>query len=823
MKLKLIFFLLLAPYIIFSQTNSDCLDCHTDKELTYERNGKEVSLFVAENNIKLSAHGKLNCVQCHLGFDAYDIPHKSGNNIYKVDCANCHKDIADQNNTDIHHRLKAKNGISIPNCITCHSYHETKKIAQIENKGKYFCSDCHSETKTADGFHKRNFVSDETCADCHDNVNENRNILAKSVHEKLGCVDCHVYVANNLDDHADEPTLAVEQGCSFCHSDIVKTHQNSIHHIKTSEGNVDAAICSSCHGTHDILPAKDDSSRVNPKNLATTCGNCHDDPLFEEKYEMSVAFPGKMYSQSVHGKHVMAGDTNAANCSTCHGVHNIKNRVQEGSKISPLNLPNTCVECHEKEVIEYKNSVHWMRVQRGIKDAPVCNDCHNEHSVEEITDEGREANRLKMQQETCIGCHENSRVADKYGKKGGQVEQYLESYHGLAAVRGDKDAAMCVDCHNVHSILPSKNPMASTNVNNVTQTCQRCHTEATEIFSRSYSHETESESAKSIENIVSYIYFWLIIAVIGGMFVHNLIIFLFETRRKRRKEKNAIRMPRFTRNEVIQHILLAVSFIVLAITGFALKYPNSFWAEGLRTLGMSEPVRQWVHRASAVLMIILSLYHLFYLLFTARGRDVLMELLPTFKDITDVRDSLMYYLRINKEHPQFNQYDYAEKAEYWALIWGTFVMAVTGLILWFPTMVGDWAPIWLIKVSEIVHFMEAILATLAILVWHWFFVIFRPSEYPMSFTWTDGNMTLEHYRHHHERHFRRIILEWYEFNHEKHPRNKLTNYTSLFKKTLEKNDFNLERVIQGELNKDLELRMWYEEETEKINQKLSES
>ena len=147
-------------------------------------------------------------------------------------------------------------------------------------------------------------------------------------------------------------------------------------------------------------------------------------------------------------------------------------------------------------------------------------------------------------------------------------------------------------------------------------------------------------------------------------------------------------------------------------------------------------------------------------------------------------------------------------------------MAVTGFILWFPTMVGDWAPVWLIKVSEIVHFMEAILASLAILVWHWFFVMFRPSEYPMSFTWTDGKMTLEHYRHHHERHFRRIILEWYEYNNERHPRSKLTNYTKLFKDTLEKSGFKLDRIIQGELNKDLELRVWYDEETSNIDNNL---
>ena len=151
------------------------------------------------------------------------------------------------------------------------------------------------------------------------------------------------------------------------------------------------------------------------------------------------------------------------------------------------------------------------------------------------------------------------------------------------------------------------------------------------------------------------------------------------------------------------------------------------------------------------------------------------------------------------------------------------MIAITGLILWFPTMVGDWAPLWLIKVSEIVHFMEAILASLAIIVWHWFFVIYRPSEYPMNFTWTDGQMTLEHYRHHHERHFKRIILEWYEFNSDKHPRKKLTNYTNLFKNTLEKNGYNLENIIQGELNKDLELRQWYEEETEKIENSYSKA
>jgi formate dehydrogenase gamma subunit len=705
--------------------------------------------------------------------------------------------------------------------MSCHSYHNVKRISLVGNKQEYFCNDCHDNTKTAVGFHERKFFPSELCADCHDNTEDHKLQISESVHADIACTDCHEYAANNIDDHAEMPLTAIEKGCSFCHSDVAETHKNSIHHIQATEGNEGAANCSSCHGAHNILPTENEKSMVHPKNLATTCGNCHDDPDFENKYQMSVKFVGKMYSQSVHGKLVMAGDENAATCSDCHGVHDIKNRVQQGSPIAPLNLPNTCASCHETVVEEYKNSIHWMRAAKGIKDSPVCNDCHNEHTIEEVTAEGREANRLKMQQETCIACHENSRIANKFGKKGGQVEHYLDSYHGLAALRGDKDAALCIDCHNVHSILPSSNAMASTHENNVTETCQKCHENATEVFSKSYSHESESATARAVESFVSSIYFWLIIAIIGGMIIHNLVIFLYEVRRKRRKEKNAIQLPRFTRNEVVQHILLALSFIVLAVTGFALKYTQSFWAEGLMTLGMNEPVRQWTHRAAAIVMMALSLYHVLYLLFTPRGRDVLKELLPTYKDITDVRDNLMYYLRLSKDHPQFNQYDYTEKAEYWALVWGTIVMAVTGLILWFPTMVGDWAPIWLIKVSEIIHFMEAILASLAILVWHWFFVMFRPSEYPMSFSWIDGKMTLENYRHHHERHFRRILLEWYEYNNERHPRKKLTNYTKLFKKTLEKSGFKLERIIQGELNKDLELRVWYDEETSKIDQELS--
>lgn len=104
-----------------------------------------------------------------------------------------------------------------------------------------------------------------------------------------------------------------------------------------------------------------------------------------------------------------------------------------------------------------------------------------------------------------------------------------------------------------------------------------------------------------------------------------------------------------------------------------------------------------------------------------------------------------YHMGLTKHKPRFDRYDYTEKLEYWALLWGTVVMFLTGLIMWFPAEAAAWLGVgkpW-VDVSTVIHFYEAWLATLAILVWHLFFVIFHPKEYPMSTTWLTGNLSLE--------------------------------------------------------------------------------
>ncbi|MGB9104818.1 MAG: cytochrome b/b6 domain-containing protein, partial [Terriglobales bacterium] len=131
------------------------------------------------------------------------------------------------------------------------------------------------------------------------------------------------------------------------------------------------------------------------------------------------------------------------------------------------------------------------------------------------------------------------------------------------------------------------------------------------------------------------------------------------------------------------------------------------------------------------------------------GRQLMFSMLPEPKDALDARDTMRHYLGFNVPKPQFKRFNYAEKAEYWALVWGTVVMASTGLALWFKVQVVHLVPRWWLDIATAIHFYEAILATLAILVWHFYQVFFDPDVYPMNWAWYDGRISVEHYQDEH--------------------------------------------------------------------------
>ena len=330
---------------------------------------------------------------------------------------------------------------------------------------------------------------------------------------------------------------------------------------------------------------------------------------------------------------------------------------------------------------------------------------------------------------------------------GNRVTSYFDSYHGLAAEGGSVVAANCSSCHGVHDIMPSSDPRSTINRAHLDATCGKCHKGVTQKFTQTKVHMDQGVTKDIGANAVRWvrlIYVVLILLVIGAMFLHNAIVWRSKAV-ARRKIQNPF-MVRMTTNQRWQHLILLTSFIVLVITGFALKFPSS-WIAVL--LGNGERLRSITHRVAGVVLIAAGIYHVFYLAMTREGRRLIWDFAPRPRDVFDAWGTMCYYLGLSKERPKFGRFSYAEKAEYWALVWGTALMGVTGIMLWAKVWVGNLLARWWVDVATAIHFYEAILATLAIVVWHFYQVFLDPDVYPMNWAWWDGKMPVEHYRHEH--------------------------------------------------------------------------
>jgi cytochrome b subunit of formate dehydrogenase/mono/diheme cytochrome c family protein len=638
--------------------NQNCLACHGDKGM---KSNSGQSLYVDADKHAASVHGALGCTTCHEGVKDY--PHPTP--MRKVTCATCHDDAGHQVPQSVHGLL-----------------------------GKTACISCHG--------------------------NEHEIKAASSV---------------------------VPQQCATCHADAVKEYQAGVHANARKSGDLDAPTCLSCHGTpHRIVPSTDAKSPVNHSNIPATCASCHGQKLLMAKTGHSDQ-PSVSYEESVHGRAVASGSQKAAVCTDCHGVHEILSAANPKSTIFKFNVPATCAKCHGAVQQEFMASIHGQAITRGNWQAPVCTDCHGIHTIKAHTDPNSTVSAQNVARVTCARCHEGVRLSQEFGIPDGRVSSYLASYHGLASELGSQVVANCASCHGVHNILPSSDPRSTINRANLVKTCGQCHPGVTDRFVAGKVHIEAPLSADVGSKAVRWIrklYVSLIIFVIGGMVLHNVIIW----RRKailRRKEAHRL-VTRMTVNQRLQHIMLFSSFIVLVLTGFALKFPTSWFAE---LLGLGERLRGIVHRVAGVVLIATSLYHLVYSLVTRDGRRLLRDFLPVLKDATDVVGTLLYYLGLKSHKPEFARFNYAEKAEYWALVWGMFVMAGTGIMLWAKVFFGNLLPRWWLDIATAVHFYEAVLATLAIVVWHFYQVFLDPDVYPMNWAWWDGKMSLEHYQEEH--------------------------------------------------------------------------
>jgi cytochrome b subunit of formate dehydrogenase len=252
--------------------------------------------------------------------------------------------------------------------------------------------------------------------------------------------------------------------------------------------------------------------------------------------------------------------------------------------------------------------------------------------------------------------------------------------------------------------------------------------------------------------LVRQTYLLLIPLVIGLMLLHNLGDWIRKFRKLRsratpqseRPHRTVFQPLRMLPFERVLHALLLVSFVVLAWTGFQLKYPEQWWAKPLLSWEARWSVRGIVHRSAAVVFIFTAVLHLLSLIVNRQLRQHWNNLWPRYTDVAEAWQSFTYNLGIGSRKPHLSPYSFMEKAEYWALVWGGAVMGVSGLVLWANNLTLRWFPKEVLDVATALHFYEAVLACLAIVVWHLYLVIFDPDVYPLDTSFLNGHGVREH-------------------------------------------------------------------------------
>ncbi len=235
---------------------------------------------------------------------------------------------------------------------------------------------------------------------------------------------------------------------------------------------------------------------------------------------------------------------------------------------------------------------------------------------------------------------------------------------------------------------------------------------------------------------------------------------------------------RMNLSERIQHILLIITFFVLIVTGLPVFFYKVPFLKSIFFTEQSFYVRGIFHRIAAVLMILNLIWHIFYSLFTSRGRENLKEMTPEIKDVKDAFEIFWHNIGITRflykrgilrrffvshpywlfeKPPSYGRYNFIEKFEYFAVGWGSIVMIISGFFMWNVELSLSLFPLWVHDIFIILHGYEAILAFLAVIIWHMYNVHLNPEVFPMSKVWLNGKITGKELRTLHPLEYQKIL------------------------------------------------------------------
>jgi len=576
------------------------------------------------------------------------------------------------------------------------------------------------------------------CVACHADIEPH-----STAHEALGCLRCHSNVVS-LKEHRKTALTELSGNaiCAQCHGLTDKDIGQGVH---TSH-----AACADCHGApHDIQLNSDPASPVSPFRQIETCGGCHGkDPGLIDAYK-----------NSVHGRGLLrSGLIDSASCSDCHGAHGIMAVQDPNAPTSWKHSPEMCGRCHTGVLDRWlSESAHGSAWAAGDTTGPVCTTCHQAHDIKDPTQGGT---RQGMPDE-CGNCH------------GDLYSSYRLTFHGKSTDLGMLTGATCSDCHTPHDNLPARDPRSSINPDHLRQTCGACHQNVPDAFLTIDMHNDPTDPQDNAYVFYIYVFMMaLLIGVFAFFAIHDLLWLQRILVGMLRGEHHAMRfgrqkgayVRRFRGLYIVMHIVIIITFLLLAATGLPLKFHDAPWAQTLMDALGGVSSASLLHRIAAIGTfgyMVLHLLDLAYRVVVKRERGLLWgpnSLVPQWQDIKDFGANIRYFLYLGPR-PASDRWTYWEKFDYLAVFWGVMIIGLSGLMLWFPAFFTTFLPGWAINAALVVHSDEALLATGFIFVFHFFHTHVRPDSFPMDPVVFTGRMPLDKFKEERPLEYQRMVEE----------------------------------------------------------------
>lgn len=460
-----------------------------------------------------------------------------------------------------------------------------------------------------------------------------------------------------------------------------------------------------------------------------SCNSCH------APRQVPTVDPAAL-AHSVHAK---------LDCTDCHsGINAIPH---------PKQLPAVdCSACHRRVAREIQTGMH--AAGRSARNAPGCITCHGTHDIQH-TDSVAFRNSIP---DRCAVCHK------------AHYQGYMDRFHGQAATLGMASAPRCSDCHDPHRPLPQSDPASRIAPANLVTTCGKCHTNANRNFTEFDPHPQPWNRTHSALVYYCHLLMVLLLAGVFGFFGLHTALWLqrsFVAQIRHELPRPVIREPaqyilRFTLFERWMHIIVIVTFMLLALTGLPLMYASAPWARLLSRLLGGEPIMRFIHIASGMVTFGYFFTHIGVVVYRfVRTRDWHLfygvnSMVPTGKDIADIVRNFAWFLYLGPR-PKLDRWTYWEKFDYWAVFWGVAMIGVSGLMLMAPQTAAQLLPGEFLNVAAVIHGEEALLAVGFIFVFHYFHNHLRPENFPMDITIFTGRLPLERFREERPLQYKRLV------------------------------------------------------------------